>query len=97
MRSDLSLLLYRKKELKSLRSVDMTSLAVAKATPLRSKVAPTVTGGPHCDKCGILANTEKRHRPGPKGRNCTAFNDGCCNEHSAAVRKHRGKVDITRS
>nr|AYN78139.2 uncharacterized protein repA4 [Serratia marcescens] len=26
-----------------------------------------------------LTTAEKRPRPGPKGRNSVAFNDGCCN------------------
>lgn len=74
MHGDLSLLPYRKKELKRSRSVDMPSLAVANGH------AAQISGGPRLESHQPLRpTTEKRPAPA-EGRDRAAFNNGCCNE-----------------
>lgn len=75
----LSLLLYRKKELKSSRSVDDFARS-GQGPPLRIEVPPVIRRAlTHADLKLKRSPPPERRRPGPNARNSAAFYDECCN------------------
>lgn len=75
----LSLDLYKKKELKSSRSVDDFACSGQGHAAQNGSASRLTTGADAHRSAAPAQPPPERPRPGPKGRNSAVFDDGCCN------------------